>query len=74
MIESFICLKTNLVNKSPLLDGADERRELSVQLESPFWSQHGVINISYPSFPSFPKFGCKYLRECKAIGLENNIF
>lgn len=53
MVESFIWLKTNLVNKSTVLDMADEWWELSVQLEKPFWGPHGVINISYPFTPFF---------------------
>lgn len=55
MVRNFIWLKTNLANESPLLDMAYEWWQLSVSLEKPFWVQHGVVNISYPSTPSFLK-------------------
>lgn len=67
MVESFIWLKTNLVNISTVLDMADEWWESSVQLEKPFWGQRGVMNISYPSTPSFPKLGGMCLGESKAL-------
>lgn len=67
MFGSFIWLETSLVNKSTVLDTADEGRELSVQLEKPVWGQRGVINISCPATPSFPKLACICLRESKVI-------
>lgn len=59
MFGSFIWLKTNLVNKSTVLDTADEGWESSVQLEnscevSVGWStSRALLPLPFPNLPAF---------------------